>query len=107
MKRGKLLWLNCAACHYTEADQPGKTLTEKIGPNLHGLIGRPAGAAKGFTYSDAMLKSGLIWDKATLDRWIKRPTDVIPGTKMLYVGMANEADRQALIAYIESETSKK
>ncbi|MFZ1625978.1 MAG: c-type cytochrome [Gammaproteobacteria bacterium] len=105
LKRGKLLFLQCAACHDITPPQPnsdGEGMLTKIGPNLYGLIGRPTGTARGYSYSDALRTSGVTWDKPTLDRWITSPAAVVPGTLMTYIGMPNEADRQALISYIES-----
>ncbi len=99
IKRGRLLFLQCRACHEVAAGQP-----HKVGPNLHGFIGQAAARADGFKYSDALSKSNLTWDAATLDRWIKHPSTVVPGTMMAYVGMASETDRRALIAYLESAT---
>ena len=107
LKRGKLLFLQCTACHdITPAPQnsDSEVMVNKVGPNLHGLIGRSAGTAAGYQYSDALRNSGLIWDKPTIDRWITNPAVVVPGTLMPYIGMPNEADRRALIAYLESAT---
>jgi len=107
LKRGKLLFLQCAACHDITPPQPdndSEGMLAKVGPGLYGLTGRPAGAVKGYSYSDALRNSGLIWDKPTIDRWITNPAVVVPGTLMTYIGMPNEADRRALIAYLESAT---
>lgn len=107
LKRGKLLFVQCIACHDIAAVQPSsgsEDILGKIGPNLHGLMGRPAGALAPYPYSDALRNSGLKWDKPTLDRWIKQPGAVVPGTVMAYIGMPNEADRRALIAYLETAT---
>ena len=54
--RGELLGFACAACHRFRADEG--TL---IGPNLHGVFGRPAAAVAGFAYSPALEQSGLVW----------------------------------------------
>ena len=99
LKRGKLLFLQCRACHEVTMGQP-----HKVGPNLHGFMGRKAAAAEGFVYSNALSASTLVWDVATLDRWIAHPESVAPGTTMAFVGVANEADRRALIAYLDSAT---
>ena len=99
LKRGKLLFLQCRACHEVAAGQPNK-----VGPNLHGVMNRPAGTVEGFAYTDALRRSGLHWDKSTLDRWIERPSALVPGTAMAFVGIPTEADRLAIIAYLESAT---
>ena len=105
LKRGKLLWLQCVACHDITPVETGSDtefMLGKVGPSLFGLIDQPAGVVEGYRYSDDLRNSGLIWDKQTLDRWIEEPAAVVPGTLMTYIGMPDEADRRALIAYIES-----
>ena len=99
LKRRKLMFLQCRACHELAAGQPNK-----VGPNLHGMMKRPAAAVEGFVYTDVLRGAGLQWDKATLDRWIERPSALVPGTTMAFAGIANEADRRALITYLELAT---
>ena len=99
-KRGRLLFIQCRACHDL---QPSPV--EKVGPNLAGLIGRPVAKAAGFNYSPALSSAKLAWDKATLDRWIEKPSAVVPGNTMAFAGIANAADRAALIRYIEVESA--
>jgi cytochrome c len=99
LKRGRLLYIQCRACHELKADQP-----HKVGPNLHGMLGRKAAAAEGFAYSAALKGANLTWDKATLDKWIEKPSAVVPGNAMAFAGVANPKDRAALIAYIEAES---
>ena len=65
----------CAGCHDT---RPG--LGHRVGPNLHGVIGRKAGTAPGYHYSEAMKNSGIVWDAQTLDAFIKAPTRQVPGS---------------------------
>ena len=47
-----------------------------------------------------MRNANIRWDEATLDRWLQRPQAVVPGTTMAFAGIANPADRRALIAYM-------
>lgn len=99
LKRGKLLYIQCRACHELKADQP-----HKVGPNLHAMIGRKAGTVDGFTFSPALAKSGITWDTASLDKWIERPSALVPGNMMAFAGIANPADRAAIIKYIQAES---
>jgi len=93
---GEKIFAKCKACHTVEA---GKN---KIGPSLAGVVGRKAGTAEGFNYSDAMKNSGLTWDEATLDTYLTGPKKLVPGTKMAFPGLPNEQDRLDVIAYLKS-----
>ena len=95
MKRGQLLYVVCKACHDVEAGLP-----HKVGPNLHGMFGRKAGTAEGFKYTDAMAKSGLVWTPQTMDEWLRQPGALVPGNGMAFAGIANDADRASLIAWL-------
>jgi cytochrome c len=94
--KGKVLFSKCAICHSV---QPGEN---KIGPSLAGIVGRPAASAPGFAYSEAMKKYGVTWDAATLDAYLVNPRQAVPGTKMIFVGLKDPADRANLIAYLET-----
>lgn len=98
-KRGGVLFLQCRACHEVRAGQP-----HKVGPNLHGIMDRKAGTAEGYVYTKALAASGLVWDADTLNRWLEHPGAVVPGTSMAFAGIANAADRLAVIAYLEQAT---
>jgi cytochrome c len=93
--KGKKLFARCAACHSVDAN------VNKIGPSLHGIIGRPAGAIADFKYSDAMKNSGVTWDAATIDKYITKPKELIPGNKMIFPGMPKPVDRADLISYLK------
>lgn len=97
-QNGQKVFKKCAACH---ALQPGK---KKIGPSLHGVVGRTAGTAKGYKFSKAMAshgKSGAVWSAATLDSYLRAPRKTVPGTKMAFPGLKNERDRADVIAYLQ------
>lgn len=100
-KRGRLLYIQCRACHELEAGGP-----RKVGPHLAGIVGRPSAAVSDFAYSDALESANLIWDAATLDRFLQRPSALVPGNTMAFAGIANAADRAALIAYLTVESAK-
>lgn len=93
---GKRVFLRCAACHSIQAGQPNK-----IGPNLNGIVGRKAGTVAGFRYSAPLSKSGIVWTEANLDRWLTRPSAMVPGTVMAFGGMPNPQERKAVIAYLK------
>ena len=87
---------NCTICHTTEA---GKN---KIGPSLAGIVGRHSASLTDFAYSDAMKKADKTWDAQTLDTYLTNPRALVPGTKMIFVGLKNEQDRQNVIAYLNT-----
>lgn len=93
---GKKIFMRCVACH---AVQPGAAA--KMGPNLAGVVGRKSGSAAGFKYSAAMQKAKLTWNDATLDKWLTKPSAVVPGTSMAFPGLPNPADRANVIAYLK------
>lgn len=93
---GKKIFMRCVACH---AVQPGAGA--KMGPNLAGVVGRKSGSAAGFKYSAAMQKAKLTWNDATLDKWLTKPSAVVPGTSMAFPGLPNPADRANVIAYLK------
>ncbi len=97
-KKGKKVYNKCKACHSLDA---GKN---RIGPSLHGIMGRAAGTAEGFKYSSAMADSGITWDEETLSKYLEKPKDFIPGNKMAFPGLRKEDDREDVIAYIKENS---
>ncbi len=95
---GKAVFKKCMACHAV-----GPDAKNKVGPVLNGIVGRKAGAVDGFNYSDAMKNSGKTWDEATLDAYLADPKGYIPGNKMVFVGVKDEADRKSLIAFLKEQ----
>jgi cytochrome c len=93
--KGKQIFTRCQACHSLDAG------TNKLGPSLHGLVGRPSGSIEGFNYSDAMKNAHLTWDQATLDKYLSGPKALVPGTKMVFPGLPKEEDRLNVIAYLK------
>lgn len=98
-KRGRLLYLQCRACH--ELQPSGAAL---VGPHLGGLVGRKVAGVEGFGYSSALRAQSFVWDRASLDAWLASPGKMVPGNTMAFAGIAGEADRAALIAYLETAT---
>lgn len=86
----------CKACHKVEAGSHG------IGPSLAGVFGRKAGTVAGFKFSDPHIKSGLTWDEATLTKYLADPKGVIPGNKMVFVGLKNPDEIKAVIEYLKT-----
>lgn len=89
---------SCAAQHATPC--PPQRLQKWV-RICKEVVGRASGAVPRFSYSPAMRTANLRWDEATLDRWLTRSASVVPGTSMVFAGLANANDRRAAIAYFK------
>jgi len=87
----------CAMCH--SAARNGPTI---LGPNLFGVVGRPAGSVKGFAYSSGMKSSGITWTADKLKAYLPAPAKMVPGTKMSFGGLKNPAQVDDVVAYLET-----
>ena len=96
-KKGKKVFNKCKACHTIK--KGGKN---KVGPNLHGIVGKKAAQVKGFKYSKAMKASGLTWDEATLDKFLTKPKKMMKKTKMAFAGLKKKSQRDNVIAYLKA-----
>ncbi len=99
---GKTVFNKCKACH-----QIGEGAKNAVGPHLDGVIGRKAGAAEGFNYSEALKNSGLTWDEETFKAYIEDPRKKVPGNKMVFMGLKNPEDRDNLFEYLKSQSPAK
>jgi cytochrome c len=101
-KRGAQVFRACMACHSVK---PGEHMT---GPSLAGVWDRKAGAVGDFhRYSDALKGSGVVWNEASLDKWLAGPERFIPGNSMTFPGFKRPADRQDVIAYLKAVSENK
>lgn len=100
MERGAKLYKRCRACH--TLDEGGK---HKVGPNLWNIYGAKAGSKEGFNYSKAMTASEVVWDNATLDAYIQKPSTFMKGNRMSFVGIKKAEDREAVLLYMKSKTT--
>ena len=90
--RGKEIYdARCSACHSVDA--------HRVGPMHGGVLGRKAGGARGYDYSEALSKSKVIWTRETLIAWLTSPEALIPGQRMGY-SMDNAKDREDVVAYL-------
>lgn len=94
---GEKVFRQCTNCH-----RANSALTHLAGPNLWGIVGRPRGTAKGFKYSDAMKADNSPWTIKKLEKFIRNPRKVVPGTIMQFKGVKRKRPRQDLIAYLAS-----
>lgn len=98
LERGKkIVESQCVVCHDLT---PAKKNT--VGPYLFGVVGRVAGTAEDYIYSNEFeIKTHhAVWDKEQLDTYLKNPKAFIPGTKMEFIGVENDQDRADIISYL-------
>lgn len=88
---------HCRTCHtWKEGDN-------RLGPNLHGLIGRKAGSVEGYSYSPSMKDAKIAWDEGTLDKFIANPDSVVPNNNMKpFVGISDAKVRSQIIEFLKS-----
>ncbi len=96
LKAGEQSFRKCLPCHSV-----GEGATHKVGPLLNGLDGRKAGTFEGYNYSEANKNSGITWSEATFREYIKDPMGKMPGTKMAFPGIRNDAEIGHLWAYLK------
>lgn len=99
-EKGAKVFRKCGACHTIDAGAGNR-----IGPNLHDIVGAPVAHRDDFSYSDAVKNHGGTWTYELLDHWIADPRATIPGNKMAFAGIRKAKDRADLIAFLRANTS--
>ncbi len=97
---GKKVFYRCMACHEAATER------DKVGPHLLDVVGRTAGSAENFNYSQAMKDAGaagLVWDEANLAAYLSAPKLKIPGNRMAFPGLTNDDDIANVIAYLKAD----
>ena len=86
----------CSGCHATDSN--------RVGPPVRGVLGRKAGTVAGFSYSDALRNSGIVWTADLLNEWLQNPEALVVGNDMEF-RVPNPDERAALIAYLKTLTN--
>ncbi len=94
--KGQTDFVTCQTCHSGDAG------VNKIGPSLHGIVGRHSGSIPGYAYSDANKNSGIVWTPEKLFQYLEAPQRVVPGTKMSFAGFPDPQTRADVIAYLKT-----
>ncbi|MES2728755.1 MAG: cytochrome c family protein [Pseudomonadota bacterium] len=98
--KGEKIAKACAACH--SFDKGG---ANGVGPNLWNTVGGNKQHAAGYAYSGALLaQGGDKWTYAELNKFLYKPKEYAPGTKMSYAGLKKPEDRAALLAWLRTKT---
>jgi cytochrome c len=98
--RGQQIFERCQACHALDAAG-----SQEKGPTLHGVFGRKAATAPGYTqYSEAFKKLAVVWDEKSLDAFLADPKTFAPDNTMAFSALRKEPDRADLIAFLLQAT---
>ena len=93
---GEKIFTQCKTCHVIDAG------VNRIGPSLHGIIGRKAGEVAGYSYSAANKGSGITWTAEKLYQYLEKPARVVPGTKMAFAGLKKPEDVADIIEWLKT-----
>jgi cytochrome c len=97
VSRGKEIFQRtCINCHSTEIG------VNKIGPSLHGVVGREVAIVPDFIYSDALKATRKTWTEAELDAYLADPRGAMHGVKMFLKGLPDADQRADVIAYLKT-----
>lgn len=98
---GEGVFKKCASCHNIEAGAGNK-----VGPNLHNVVGRDIASVADFKYSSAMTEhgNGTQWSYDELNGFLTKPKAWVSGTSMGFAGISKVEDRANLIAYLAQNT---
>jgi cytochrome c len=92
---GEKVFNKCKACH-----QVGETAKNAVAPELNGINGRKSASVEGYTYSEPFKALGVTWDEAQFKEFIKSPKTKVPGTKMVFPGLAKDQEQDDVWAYL-------
>ncbi|MBN8996796.1 MAG: cytochrome c family protein [Rhizobiales bacterium] len=95
--KGAKVFKKCMPCH-----RVGPGAAALVGPPLNGVVGAKAGEVPNYAFSDALKNSGLVFDEATLAKWLRNPRQLVPGNRMTFAGLTKDEDIADVIAYLKT-----
>lgn len=98
LERGAKISKACVACHSFDKGGPVKQ-----GPPQWNVVFYDKAAKPGFAYSTALQESEGKWTYESLNKFLKKPKQYIPGTKMNFIGLKKPSDRAAIIAWMRTK----
>ncbi len=99
LEKGRRVFQTCASCHSVTSEANG------FGPYLKGVVGRRAGSAAGFNYSQAMRDAGsggLTWDEKALAEFLSSPEKKFRVPRCASFGLWFQSEIDDVIAYLKS-----
>ncbi len=93
---GRKVAKKCVACH--SFDNGG---SNKVGPNLWGVVGAKIARREDFRYSKALTETSGIWGYTELFEFLAKPQAYAPGAKMV-LKIKKPEDRANLIVYLRN-----
>ena len=88
----------------------GPKAKNRLGPMLNDIVGRRAASIEGFKYSKAMVEAaegGLVWSEENLDKYLVKPREMVPKTRMAFPGLPKDEDRINVIAFLKTFSKPK
>lgn len=95
---GEKVIKKCIACHSVDKGGPNK-----VGPHLWNVIGRHKASIAEYTYSQAMVDKGGVWNYDDLFHFLRNPRKFVPGTKMSFAGLSKPEDIANVIAFLRQK----
>ncbi|MDH4873591.1 c-type cytochrome [Pseudomonas sp. BN515] len=91
----KVFQTKCSACHALDSD--------RVGPHLGGVVGRPMASVQGFAYSPALAGAKDSWSLERLETWLTSPARMFPETTMAFGGLRKADERKAVLCFLQSQ----
>lgn len=87
---------SCLGCH-----RISDGFAHRMGPDLRGLMDRKVASAENYgAYTPALKKLGGEWSQERLDKFLRDPQAMAPGSSMVFPGIADDQQRAALVDYV-------